>query len=450
MIKAVVFLFTVLALAQAIIAQPVQKRHAHNHKRDVVYVTTIQTVNVVTEVVQPAATDVVIVDQFGNPISTEIGSSPTTSSPVYVAPVYVAPTTSSTPVYVAPTTSSTPVYVAPTTSSTPVYVAPTTSSTPVYVAPTSSSTPVYVAPTSSSTPVYVAPTTSSTPVYVAPTSSFFTSTTSDEQSSSTTSSSSSSSSTSASFSGSKGISYSPYTDDGGCKDASTVASEVSQLSSYAIIRLYGIDCDQVSNVLAAIAPGQKLFVGIYDIDDLASQVSLLASVANGWDDIYTVSIGNEPVNSGAKTADEMVSIISNGRSLLQAAGYSGPVVGVDTFIAVINNPVLCGASDYIAVNCHTFFDGGYTADQSGEFVQNQIKRVTAACNNDNILITESGWPTQGNSNGLAVPSVPNQDAALKSLRSLVADQLFEFTMLNDMWKSPGQYGIEQYWGIFDA
>lgn len=62
---------------------------------------------------------------------------------------------------------------------------------------------------------------------------------------------SSSSSSSGSFTGgSKGIVYSPYK-VGGCKTADEVKSDLAQLSGYEVIRIYGVDCDQVPNVLAA-------------------------------------------------------------------------------------------------------------------------------------------------------------------------------------------------------
>ncbi|RMY24767.1 hypothetical protein D0865_16374, partial [Hortaea werneckii] len=62
-------------------------------------------------------------------------------------------------------------------------------------------------------------------------------------------------------------------------------------------------------------------------------------------------------------------------------------------------------------------------------------------------ITESGWPTQGESNGAAVPGTANQRAAIDSLKSAFSGNLILFTAYNDMWKSnnAGTYGAEQFW-----
>ncbi|KAK9376621.1 glycoside hydrolase superfamily [Lipomyces chichibuensis] len=454
MVKSVViFLLALVALLQIVLAQPVnvQKRHAHNlHPRnpspvaeaepDVVYVTVAATVTAIAEAYENSDGVIVVtavVDQWGNPIEVSSSTSSTVATTTSVAEVVPVPAVAVAEV----STSSTPVYVAPASTSSAVYVAPTSTSSAVYIAPTSTSSSVYVAPTSSSTSVYVAPTTLST------------STTPESSPASTSSSApASSSSSSGNFSGSKGIVYSPYNADGTCKSAAQVASDVAQFESYSLIRLYGVDCAQVENVWAAISSSQKLFIGVFDVTQLDSAISTISSTAGtyGWDQVYTVAIGNELVNSGTYTADEVVGFVNTGRSLLRAAGYNGPVVTVDTFVAVIANPSLCAASDYAAVNCHPFFDGGVVAADSGPFVQTQIGRVSAVCPGQDVLITESGWPKQGQNNGVAVPSVPNQQAALSSLLECIADQLIEFTAFNDYWKSPGEFGVEQYWGILDS
>ncbi|KAG2734742.1 hypothetical protein G9P44_002748 [Scheffersomyces stipitis] len=251
--------------------------------------------------------------------------------------------------------------------------------------------------------------------------------------------------------GAKGITYTPYSDDGGCKPASQIASEVAQLSGYSVIRLYGVDCDQVNAVLSAKAPSQKIFAGIYDVSNIASGIQTLVSAVNangGWDNVHTVSIGNELVNSGQASPAQIKGYVSQGKSLLSAAGYSGPVVSVDTFIAVINNPELCQYSDYMAVNAHAFFDGYYTADQAGDWVLLQIQRVWSACGGkQNVFVTETGWPSKGDTNGVAVPSKPNQEAAISSIKSKCGDSSILFTAFNDLWKADGAFNAEKYWGI---
>lgn len=251
--------------------------------------------------------------------------------------------------------------------------------------------------------------------------------------------------------GAKGITYSPYAADGTCKSASDVASDLAQLTDYGIIRLYGVDCSQVENVMKAKSSSQKLFLGIYYVDQIADGVSTIKAAveANGsWDDIYTVSVGNELVNGGEATTSQVGAYIDSARSALTAAGYTGPVVSVDTFIAVINNPDLCNYSDYMAVNAHAYFDENTAAENAGPWVLEQIQRVWTACGGaKDVLITESGWPSQGNTYGVAVPSKANQQAAISSIEETCGSATILFTAFNDYWKADGAYGVEKYFGI---
>lgn len=251
--------------------------------------------------------------------------------------------------------------------------------------------------------------------------------------------------------GAKGITYSPYNADGTCKSAGDVASDLSKLQDYGMIRLYGVDCNQVENVLQAKTSSQKLFLGIFFVDQIQQGVDTISAAINqygSWNDVDTVSIGNELVNGGQANADQVGQYVSTGRSALRAAGYNGPVVSVDTFIAVINNPDLCQHSDYMAVNAHAYFDQNTAAQDAGDWLLLQIERVYSACGGSkDIVITESGWPTQGQTLGLAVPSHENQAAAISSIKEKCGPSTFLFNAFNDYWKADGAYGVEKYWGV---
>lgn len=255
----------------------------------------------------------------------------------------------------------------------------------------------------------------------------------------------------------KGITYSPYNKDHLCKLALQVAYDLEQLSSFSLIRLYSTDCSGIENVLANLNSNQKLFLGLWDIDTASVATGMgqilqaLESSSRGWSAVDTILIGNERVNDGAATVLQIQAAVSAGRLWLKqnAPNYSGLVVSVDTLNAVVSNPGLCSISDYIAVNCHPYFTGSLTPSQTGAWLQSQIASVLSACGGSKkVLITETGWPNKGNTLGKCVPSVSNQAEALQSIMSLVGDQLFAFTMYNDYWKAPGQYNVEQNWGIF--
>ncbi|GMM34115.1 hypothetical protein DASC09_014400 [Saccharomycopsis crataegensis] len=277
-------------------------------------------------------------------------------------------------------------------------------------------------------------------------------------SSTSTSSSASSSASSSSQvsntteSGSKGITYSPYTSSGGCKDLSTVKSDFAKLTDFDVIRIYDTDCSQVENVLQAKSDSQKIFVGIFYVSSIDSSVSTIASAVGSygsWDDIYAVSVGNELVNNNEASVSDIQSYISQAKSALSAHNYNGKVVSVDTFNAVIAHTELCTAGDFIAINAHAFFDSTCSAANAGEWLKKTIEEVASACNvdSDQILITESGWPSAGNDNGDAIPGEDNQTTAISAIKETVGDQVLLFTAFNDLWKQPGAFDVEQHFGI---
>ncbi len=277
--------------------------------------------------------------------------------------------------------------------------------------------------------------------------------TSEAASTSTSEAASTSTSSSSSSSGSfkyKGISYSPYASDGNCKTADEVATDLAKLHDYEIIRLYNIDCSGVENVVANLVDGQKLFQGIYTLSTVEADLKSLYSIlSSSWDLIDTIAIGNELVNSGSATVAEVKAAVTIARTVLSGLGYSGSIVSVDTFSAVLANEELCDVSDYIAINAHAYFDSTCEASNAGEWLLSTIESVSSFCGGKTTFVTESGWPSQGNSNGVAVPSTSNQEAAISGIVDKCSDSVLLFTAFNDLWKADGSYGVEKYWGILN-
>jgi len=341
------------------------------------------------------------------------------------------------------------------------------SSAPAYTEAASSSTEIYVAPTPTTlASVYNKAATSSkdsttqAPAYSSPAAY-------SSAASSSTSSSKAAASSPAASNGSGpqgyGIVYSPYTDGGDCKSQDQVNSDFAKIMSYAsangdsydFVRLYGADCNQISLVLPSCEKYDlQIFAGLFNVQGpkYTKEISdLIDQAKDNWSRINTISVGNEIVNNGVVAAELVAGIVSGARATLNAAGYSGKIVAVDTAVAMVAHAdKLCGVSDYVAVNAHPFFDGNVAAENSGNWLLSTMQEVSSACGGkDDVWVTETGWPTQGSSNGKAVPSVQNQKAALSSMKSSVSSNVIWFTAFNDMWKAntAATFNAEQYWGM---
>ncbi|KAF2278404.1 glycoside hydrolase [Westerdykella ornata] len=256
-----------------------------------------------------------------------------------------------------------------------------------------------------------------------------------------------------------GITYDPFK-PGACKTEQEVQNEWEQMKSYGVVRIYGRGCNTIPTaVRLAKANNQRVFAGVWmstggDSEDTDTVVKELAEAvrthAGGdWSVIALVSVENERISNRQFTASHVVDAINRARQALRAAGYTGPVGAVETVPAMIENPMICEASDIALVNVHTFFDSSCKAEDSGKKIEDQVARVRKGCNGKRVVVTEAGWPHQGDANGVAVPSRQNQRAAVDSIKSRFDHDVFLFNAFDSPWKRDwaGSFNAEKYWGI---
>ena len=117
------------------------------------------------------------------------------------------------------------------------------------------------------------------------------------------------------------------------------------------------------------------------------------------------------------SASDLLSKIASVKTMVQAAGYTGPVTTAEPSSSFIDNPSLCTSStlDIVGINAHSYFDPYTTPAQCGSFVTNQISITQGACGGKTVFVTEAGYPHKGITNGGNVPSYDNQRIALTSL-----------------------------------
>lgn len=251
------------------------------------------------------------------------------------------------------------------------------------------------------------------------------------------------------ISGKAGIVYSPYADQGGCKSKDKQKEELGKLGGYGLIRVYGVDCHQIENALD-FHKG-KVFLGIYDVDKMNDGLEkMITQVKKRWNRVHTVAIGNEHVHNGKKNADQMVAFLNAARPKLKSAGYQGPCVIVDTFVKINEHPKLCQASDYVAANMHPFFDQHTQPGGSATFIDTQVANTKRKCNNKPVIVTETGWPKDGQALFGKKPTLEAHRTAIKSiLDAKQGSQTIFLTAFDEKWKKDfsGSAGAETHWGL---
>lgn len=259
------------------------------------------------------------------------------------------------------------------------------------------------------------------------------------------------------------ISYSPFNNDHTCKSADAVYADLAKIASVGIkaIRVYGIDCDSTKIVQpACVKLGLKIdqgfWIGPKGADAIDTDVKALISWVknshnNDWSIFTTFTVGNEAISGGFTDGPTLLAKIKSVKSTLRAAGWTGTVTTAETPQAYINYPALCqdpNALDYVGVNEHPYFDPSSTAGEAGKVLLAQSQRVQQMCNNREVRITETGYPSAGSTNGKQVPTLENQALAIASIIKETKGKAVMFTMYDDMWKDPGSRNVEQHFGIF--
>ncbi|KAF2217460.1 glycoside hydrolase family 17 protein, partial [Cercospora zeae-maydis SCOH1-5] len=254
------------------------------------------------------------------------------------------------------------------------------------------------------------------------------------------------------------MTYTPYRADGGCKSGDEVNSDISNIKSkgFNTVRIYATDCNGPENVGAACkANGMSMIVGIF-IDskglgaahEQAQDLMTWGKTNDCWSMVSMIVAGNEAIFSGAVSAQDMASFITEIKPQFKAAGYNGPVTTTEPLnIMQANAATLCPVIDVVGGNLHPFFNGQYAADQAGDLVAQQLKDLAACCGGlKDAYNLETGWPSQGQANGAAVPGENEQRQAIESIMNKVGAKSVFLSYADDTWKAPGEYGIEQHWG----
>ena len=195
--------------------------------------------------------------------------------------------------------------------------------------------------------------------------------------------------------------------------------------------------------------GMKTLVGAWlgDDKDLNEQEieSLIALAREGCVDI--AAVGNEVMYRGDLTEEELLEHVYRVKEALPNI----PVGYVDAYYEFSARPKITEACDVILANCYPYWEGCH-ADYSLVYMKQMYHQAVHAGNGKRVIITETGWPSQGGSLKAAQAS---HDNALKyfintQLWSQEEDiDIFYFSSFDESWKVGDEGDVGAYWGIWD-
>jgi glucan 1,3-beta-glucosidase len=196
--------------------------------------------------------------------------------------------------------------------------------------------------------------------------------------------------------------------------------------------------------------GIKTLVGAWLGDDPEineREIEGLIKLSNeGLVDI--AAVGNEVMYRKDLSEDQLLEFIERVKN---AIPDSIPVGYVDAYYEFTIRPRITEACDLILTNCYPYWEG-CNLDYSLGHIKQMYHQALDAGNGKKVIITETGWPSKGES---FKDSHPSKENAIKyyintQLWSQQDDiDIFYFSSFDESWKVGAEGEVGAYWGIWD-
>ena len=194
----------------------------------------------------------------------------------------------------------------------------------------------------------------------------------------------------------------------------------------------------------------KTLVGAWLGDDAEKnekEIEALIELAKeGFVDI--AAVGNEVMYRKDLTEEELLAFIQRVRKEIPA---HIPVGYVDAYYEFTIKPRITEACDVILTNCYPYWEGT-NQEYSLSHMKSMYHQAMAAANGKKVIITETGWPSQGESFKDSHPSEENAmkyfiNSQLWSKEENI--EIFYFSSFDESWKVGPEGEVGAHWGIWD-
>lgn len=281
-----------------------------------------------------------------------------------------------------------------------------------------------------------------------------------------------------------GICYTPLNSQyPACGSVQANVTEDIQLLSQLTprLRLYGADCNVSEFVLTAIEEtkvNMTAYLALWVDDDAATwerQFSETKTVLtkHGVDHVDGLIVGNEYILDGGNVT-YLLEKVSEVRTWVESQNYSKNLtIGTADAGSSLTTTMAEGV-DVLWSNEHAWFAGTTVADAAGwtwSYTNDNIpyEAVSAATNNPELIVAETGWPTNANDTAdltyegavagtselqtfldtFICAANQNITAQVAAGENLPSSKYYFFEAFDEPWKSI-YGGVEPYWGLFDS
>ncbi|MFA5460852.1 MAG: glycosyl hydrolase [Sulfurimonas sp.] len=257
------------------------------------------------------------------------------------------------------------------------------------------------------------------------------------------------------------VSYAPFS-----KDESPLASSGAIIVSEELVRndlallAKQTSCIRTYSTLGLeIVPkiarenGLKMYMGAWVSSDKINtqkEISkLIELVRENQDVVKAVIVGNEVLLRGDTSENQLVSYIKQVKEALPET----KVTYADVWEFWVKHPKIREVTDFVTIHILPYWEDepknikksiGHLADVMGE--------VEALLGDKNILIGETGWPSEGRMREDAHPSKINQAIFIREFVKLADKNSWDYNIIeafDQPWKRVSEGAVGGFWGLFD-
>jgi glucan 1,3-beta-glucosidase len=195
--------------------------------------------------------------------------------------------------------------------------------------------------------------------------------------------------------------------------------------------------------------GIKTLVGAWLGKDKALNeqeiAGLIQLAEEGYVDI--AAVGNEVLYRKDLSEEELLDYIHRVKKAIPKVevGY------VDAYYEFTDCPKVTEACDVILSNCYPFWEGCHL-DYSLVYMKQMYQQAVQAANGKKVIITETGWPSQGKNFEGAEPSAENAMKYFINTQQWAREdgiEIFYFSSFDESWKVGSEGDVGAYWGLWD-
>jgi exo-beta-1,3-glucanase (GH17 family) len=195
--------------------------------------------------------------------------------------------------------------------------------------------------------------------------------------------------------------------------------------------------------------GIKTLVGAWLGDDLemneAEIDGLIALAKEGCVDI--AAVGNEVMYRKDLTEEQLLDYMKRVKEALPGI----PVGYVDAYYEFSTRPRITEACDVILANCYPYWEG-CPLEYSLNHMKEMFGQASHAGNGKRVIITETGWPSEGGNLKGAFASNENAMKYFINSQAWSAKddvEMFYFSSFDESWKVGAEGDVGAYWGLWD-